>query len=361
MPIAQNAQAEVQEVESVAPTDSADPFPAEESLDTVNSGDVIPSENVLTAEYQVPEKVTVDPIYVAEAVDTVPESIFVGPVVAVDSVGSSEALNGSHNIIESAAFQPIDTLVDTVDDDGESVESDDTLETVAEDQNSDDESEINLDDESGDEPIEVVAFTGTRAIGIVNTTIDAINQLLGQSVDIIVNEMEEVREMMVPLSAQMYAPVLFMDLDHVINTLSALTNEVEHGFQFIFDDFNTRMNSVFDEAFSRVDCQTDVLQYRETVNGCKTTVETNLGDLEESAATSMAAIARNAETLNNLVADCRTKHSRILMAKCAVMSVRKVVNASEMIRNNLEEVAQSLSANIQELPVNFEACAPACQ
>lgn len=195
----------------------------------------------------------------------------------------------------------------------------------------------------------------------MNDTVSGIKQRLDANVDMIAGKLEEIREMIGPLSSQMYAAVLFQDLDTVAQTLSGLTQEVENAVQTIADDFNSRVNSNFDVVFSRLDCQTDEQQFAQTVGSCVDNMEATLYNLAESISNTNEDIATNVSSLVDLINACRGKTNPILKAKCAVLNVKKVVTAAETIRNDLESVAQLISANIQELSMNFEMCIPACQ
>lgn len=185
--------------------------------------------------------------------------------------------------------------------------------------------------------------------------------LLDNDVDLISEKLQEIRELMGPLSTQMYAPVLFLDLDTVMNTVRGLTQEVENGVQLLVSKFNSQIISNFDVVFSRVDCQTDDRQFEDSVAVCISNMEATLDFLEETTMSTKEDISTNVAALMDTINECRGKASPILKAKCAVLNVKKVVIASETIRGDLERVSQSVSVNIQELSMNFEACIPECQ
>lgn len=167
--------------------------------------------------------------------------------------------------------------------------------------------------------------------------------------------------MMEPLAKQMYAPVLLLDLNKVINSLAGFTEEVENGVQFIVNDFNSRMTNNFNVVFSRVDCQSDESQFEYTVDSCVWNMETTLDMLRQSSSTAMREISGDVVKLIELVEQCRVHVNPILKAKCAALNVKRIVNAAEAIRHDLETVSQTISANIQELSMNFEACITECQ
>lgn len=210
-------------------------------------------------------------------------------------------------------------------------------------------------------PIERIATIAMTAIEHVNATVADIGDLLDDNVDLVEEKLDAIREMMEPLSKQMYAPVLWLDLATVINTLAGFTEEVLNGVQYIVDDFNSRMTSNFDVVFGRVDCQSDQRQFEETVNACVWNMESTLDMLRSSSATAMDDISENVSNMIYLVDQCAAKVNPLLKAKCAVLNVKKIVNAAETIRHDLEMVSQTISANIQELSMNFEACIPECQ
>lgn len=210
-------------------------------------------------------------------------------------------------------------------------------------------------------PIERIAIIATNAIERVNATVADIADLLDDNVDLIEVKLEDILDMMEPLAKQMYAPVLLLDLNKVINSLAGFTEEVENGVQFIVNDFNSRMTNNFDVVFSRVDCQSDEGLFENTVDSCVWNMETTLDMLRHSSSTAMREISGDVVKLIELVEQCRSHVNPILKAKCAALNVKKIVNAAEAIRHDLETVSQTISANIQELSMNFEACIPECQ
>lgn len=195
----------------------------------------------------------------------------------------------------------------------------------------------------------------------MNTTVSEIADILDDGVDMISGKVEEVRDMLQPLAMQMYAPILFMDLDNVINTVEGMTQEVENGVDFMVQDFNSRMNDNFNEIYSRAECQTDEQQFEGVVSSCIVNMETTLDNLKNSAKTAQQEVSSDVSHIVRLINECRSKANPILKAKCAAMSVKNVVKAAEEIQNDLEKVSQTISSNIQELSINFEACIPECQ